>query len=50
MLYIELDEFVIMPNHVHGVIIISTNRMGTADGVNNNEAGSSCRAPQDSRL
>ncbi len=28
--YIELDEFIIMPNHIHGVIIIN-NDVGNAD-------------------
>jgi len=42
--HIELDEFVIMPNHVHGIIVISADRMGTAGDVYNNEAESSRRA------
>jgi len=32
--FIELDEFVVMPNHMHGIIVISDIRRGTA-----------CRAP-----
>jgi hypothetical protein len=39
--HIELDEFIIMPNHIHrirptgfhGIIIISADRMGTAGDV-----------------
>ena len=42
--HIELDEFVIMPNHIHGIIIISANRRGTAGDVYNHEAESSRRA------
>ena len=30
----RLDEFVVMPNHVHGILVIADNRRGTA-----------CRAP-----
>ena len=26
--HIELDEFVVMPNHIHGIIIINDNRRG----------------------
>jgi putative transposase len=29
--HIELGAFIIMPNHVHGIIIIHDNRRGTAD-------------------
>jgi len=44
--HIELDEFVIMPNHIHGIIIISADRSrGTADEVYDNDAESSRRAP-----
>ena len=28
--HIELDEFVVMPNHIHGIIIINDNRRDTA--------------------
>lgn len=28
---IELDEYVIMPNHLHGIIIIRDHRRGTGD-------------------
>lgn len=30
---VELDEFVIMPNHIHGIILI---RFGRDEGVENN--------------
>ncbi len=28
---IELDEYIVMPNHVHGIIIINSNDVGNAD-------------------
>jgi REP element-mobilizing transposase RayT len=27
--HIELDEYVVMPNHVHGILILNGNRIGT---------------------
>ena len=33
---IELDEFIVMPNHVHGIILIIDRGMGTAE---NSESG-----------
>jgi putative transposase len=35
---VELDAYVIMPNHVHGIVIITTN-------VSNTVRGTACRAP-----
>jgi putative transposase len=26
--YVELDEYVVMPNHLHGIVIIRTNALG----------------------
>jgi putative transposase len=41
---IELGEFVVMPNHAHGIIVIVDGR-GTADCSNNNDPESTRRAP-----
>ena len=41
--YIDLDEFVIMPNHIHGIIIITCR--GTAVNMINKAHEISCRAP-----
>jgi len=41
---IELDAFVIMPNHMHGIIVI-TNGRGTAGTPNDHDGESSRRAP-----
>src|SRR5262249_23096004 len=35
---VELDEFVVMPNHIHGILVLGT------DGVDNPE-GKACLAP-----
>ena len=37
--HIELDEFVVMPNHIHGIIIINDNRRDTACRVPTNQFG-----------
>jgi len=58
---VELDEFVVMPNHVHGILIIhdhgrgtgwGDDRRGTANGdgcrgtgCDNDRRGTACRAP-----
>ena len=48
---IELGAFVVMPNHIHGVIqIIDESRRGTADGANNFDGESSRRAPTHERF
>lgn len=33
---VELDEWVVMPNHVHGIVVLSENagRLGSGDGSN----------------
>jgi putative transposase len=36
---VKLDEFVVMPNHVHGVIVIRSNATSTDAGVPNNFVG-----------
>jgi putative transposase len=44
---VELEEFVVMPNHVHGIIVINDELLGkkniketnTEDGENNTEGG-----------
>ena len=41
---IELGAFVIMPNHMHGIIVITDGR-GTASNMNNLDSESSRRAP-----
>ncbi len=41
---IELGAFVIMPNHMHGIIVI-TNGRGTAENLNDPDGESSRRAP-----
>jgi len=38
---VELDAFVVMPNHIHGIVIISDNRRGTTQ----NGRGTLQRAP-----
>lgn len=43
--HIELGAFVIMPNHVHGIIIIHDNGRGTADFPNQNNPQDPRRAP-----
>lgn len=40
---IELGAFVIMPNHMHGIIVITDGR-GTAENRNDHDGESSCRA------
>ena len=42
---IELDEFIIMPNHAHGIIVITVIRRGTAETGNNANELLSRRAP-----
>lgn len=40
--YIELDEYVVMPNHLHGILVISDNRRGgsrTAPTTDNKSLG-----------
>ncbi|NWF88793.1 MAG: hypothetical protein HXY50_04935 [Ignavibacteriaceae bacterium] len=44
---VELDEFVIMPNHIHGIIILNdvgSRHASTKDKINNKEGGT-CSAP-----
>lgn len=41
---IELGAFVIMPNHMHGIIVITDGR-GTAGNRDDHGGESSCRAP-----
>jgi len=41
----ELDEFGIIPNFIHGIIIIFVNRRGTAGDIHNNDVESSRREP-----
>jgi putative transposase len=36
--YVELDEFVIMPNHVHGIIIINNHAGNDGRGANDNHS------------
>ena len=36
--YVELDEFIVMPNHVHGIVFINNAK-------NNNNQGGSRTAP-----
>ncbi len=43
--HIALDAFVIMPNHVHGIIIITDDRRGTADSGDPLSPSPSRRAP-----
>lgn len=38
---VELDKFVIMPNHIHGIIVIHSDVGAPLAGVQNNEAGAS---------
>ena len=45
--HVELIEFVIMPNHVHGIIVIIDERRGTAEGAHNANASLTRRAPTD---
>jgi REP element-mobilizing transposase RayT len=33
----ELDEFVVMPNHIHGILILNNDYQNEMDGKNNNE-------------
>jgi putative transposase len=42
---IELDEFIVMPNHVHGIILIIDPGRGTAGKYENDDQESSRRAP-----
>jgi putative transposase len=37
--YVELDEFVVMPNHVHGIIINNQNHVGTGRDLSLRDAG-----------
>ena len=43
--HLDLIEFVIMPNHVHGVIAITGEPPGTAEGAHNADHSSFRRAP-----
>jgi REP element-mobilizing transposase RayT len=37
---IELDTFVVMPNHIHGIVILNNDEMnGNDDGIDNNNNG-----------
>ena len=38
--HVELDEYVIMPNHIHGIIIINDNRRG-----DDTRRDTACRVP-----
>src|SRR5262249_634398 len=40
-LYVELDGFVIMPNHVHGIIVITDHHRSTSDALAQRSATSS---------
>ena len=41
----ELDEFVIMPNHIHGIIIINDNPSSNDRIVNDNRRDTACKCP-----
>ena len=43
--HIELGEFVVMPDHLHGIIIIIDPCRGIVEGLNNPDAESPRRAP-----
>jgi REP element-mobilizing transposase RayT len=45
--HVELPQFVIMPNHVHGIIMIIEERRGTAEDSLNPDPEMSRRAPTD---
>ena len=48
--HVELVVFVIMPNHMHGIIFIVDERTGTAEGVHNATPLLIRRAPTDYRV
>ena len=47
--HIELNAFVVMPNHVHGILVI-TDRRGTAESATDSLEESSRRAPTQERF
>jgi REP element-mobilizing transposase RayT len=47
--FVELDEFVIMPNHIHGIIIIN-DRPGNGDDNNGNGRGVRSNAPANANV
>ena len=42
---VSLDEYVIMPDHVHGIIVINDERNGDSESLNNPD-GAYCNTPQ----
>ncbi|MBN1294947.1 MAG: transposase [Candidatus Latescibacteria bacterium] len=38
--YIELDEYVVMPNHLHGILLITDNSMKSTHGIGSSRGGS----------
>lgn len=48
--HVELIVFIIMPNHMHGIIVIIDERRGTAEGVPNSNPSLTRRAPTDERI
>jgi hypothetical protein len=42
---ISLDKFIVMPNHLHGIIVIEANRRGTGVNSRSNGPGENPRAP-----
>ena len=41
----ELDDFIIMPTHIHGIIIIERKIEKESKGIANKSKGTACRAP-----
>jgi putative transposase len=42
---VELDAFVVMPNHVHGVIVITNDPGAASNTIGNDRRGMACHAP-----
>jgi REP element-mobilizing transposase RayT len=44
---VELDEFVVMPNHIHGIIVLIESGRGTSQ---RHLVGANCHSPQEKNI